>query len=71
MSEITMDEFDRPEFVGQIIDLFEDYLTKKGIARQDKGFIVGKDYDELSKDITGLMEHWGVFIDPIEDDLIK
>lgn len=54
------------EFIGQIIDLFEDFLTQKGIAKPDKGYIVGKDYDQLSGELNGLMKHWQVFK---EDDM--
>ena len=66
-----VDEDVRVEFIGQIIDIFEDYLTQKGIAKPDKGFITGKDYEDLSKDLEGLMTHWEVFKDPMEEDLSK
>lgn len=59
---------DRAEFVGQIIDIFEDFLESKGIdiPNEDKdqsenpAIIYGMDYGELQSAIESMMQHWGI-----------
>jgi hypothetical protein len=57
------------EFIGQIIDIFEDFLESKGIdiPNQDKeqsgdsaAIIYGMDYGELQSELEAMMQHWGV-----------
>ena len=60
---------DRCEFIGQVIDLFEDFLEARriDIPNDDKeqsenpAIIYGMDYDELSSGIGEIMFRWGVF----------
>ena len=61
-------QYDRAEFVGSIIDIFEDFLDRKGIniPNEDKdqsenpAIIYGMDYGELQSAIESMMQHWGV-----------
>lgn len=38
---------ERNELLGRLIDVMEDWLTAKGIAKKDEAFITGDDYDFL------------------------
>ena len=57
-----------PEFLGQIIDIFEDFLEEKGIEipneeRDDSdnpAIIYGTDYGNLSDELENLMVAWDV-----------
>lgn len=66
---------DRPEFIGQIIDVFEDFLTDKGvhIANEDReaaitegedpeglAILFGSDYGDISNQLTEVLRRWGV-----------
>lgn len=63
---------DRPEFIGQIIDIFEDFLEKKRINidndekddpalnEGDAAIIYGTDYGDLQTDLENLMINWKV-----------
>lgn len=58
---------DRAEFIGQIIDIFEDFLAEKGIEipnddREDENdaIIYGMDYGELQTNLEAMMTSWGV-----------
>lgn len=59
------------EFVGQIIDIFEDFLTEKKVnlynadkqCEPDEAIIYGNDYDFLAKKIRVLMDNWNVTYD--------
>ena len=54
------------EFVGQIIDIFEDFLEAKGIdihndekdQDPDAAIIYGSDYGDLYQDIEELLVNW-------------
>lgn len=56
------------EFVGQIIDIFEEFLTEKKVninnpgkhGESDEAIIYGTDYDFLAKKIRALMNNWNV-----------
>lgn len=66
--EPFINKYDRAEFVGSIIDIFEDFLERKGIdiPNEDKdqsenpAIIYGMDYGELQSAIESMMQHWGV-----------
>lgn len=64
-----------PEFFGQIIDIFEDFLDAKGvqIANTDRdediadgedpeglAIIYGEDYDIIKDQLTSMMQHWHI-----------
>lgn len=60
---------DRAEFLGQIIDIFEDYLDAKRIqipnpekedSGEDAANIYGTDYDDLRNRLAGMMARWGI-----------
>ena len=64
---------DVPEFLGQIIDIFEDFLTNRGIVlenderdfdedldEEESANIYGDDYDELHDNLENMMCNWGV-----------
>ena len=64
---------DEPEFIGQIIDIFEDFLDKKGIVipNQKRDFeedlepeesanIYGEDYDFLEQEIKKVLIRWKI-----------
>ena len=70
-----INENDRPEFLGQIMDVFEDFLEERGISlkNEEKGelssagedseqeaIIYGTDYDQLQVRIELLLESWGL-----------
>ena len=64
---------DLPEFVGQIIDIFEDFLDSRGVIidnperdedpNADPGSmanIYGTDYGELQDEIEQMLVNWGL-----------
>lgn len=65
----SVKEDDRTEFIGQIIDVFEDFLESKGIdiPNEDKeqsefpAIIYGMDYGEIQSGIEAIMYSWKVF----------
>lgn len=65
----------QPEFIGQIIDIFEDFLTKKGVTLnnpeiqeaidegedpKDLAIISGSDYSSLQDSLTAMLTEWHV-----------
>lgn len=70
-SKVNTDIAYEGEFVGQIIDIFEDFLTEKKVdlynadkqGEPDEAIIYGNDYDFLAKKIRVLMDNWNVTYD--------
>ena len=70
-SKVNVDVAYEGEFVGQVIDIFEDFLTEKKVnlynadkqGEPDEAIIYGNDYDFLAKKIRGLMGNWNVTYD--------
>lgn len=70
MDEIVLNlkikEKDKAEFLGQIIDIFEDFLEDKGInipnedrdQDEDGAIIYGEDYDVLRSQIESTLVAW-------------
>ena len=72
---VYMTNSDKLEFLGQIIDIFEDFLDEKGVkidnpdrdrdAIEDAAYsdtnIYGCDYSDLSDRIESTMTNWGFF----------
>ncbi len=69
MKEITVKikQTDEAEFIGQFIDVFEDFLDNKGIcidnADRDEdddnaAIIYGDDYDILADEILSVLHNW-------------
>lgn len=64
---------DVPEFVGQIIDIFEDFLDERGVLLENPerdedpdadpesvANIYGSDYGELQDAIEDTLVNWGI-----------
>ena len=69
MKEITVKikQTEEAEFIGQFIDVFEDFLDSKGIcidnadrdADDDNAAIIyGDDYDILADEILSVLHNW-------------
>lgn len=69
MREITLKikQTDEVEFIGQFIDVFEDFLDSKGISidnadrdadDDDAAIIYGEDYDILADEILSILHNW-------------
>ena len=58
---------DLPEYTGQIIDLFEDFLEEKGVEIENDerdeddyaAIIYGTDYGYLQDGLKQIMRNWG------------
>jgi hypothetical protein len=59
----------KAEFVGQIIDIFEDFLEEKGISidnpeKEDDpdnaAIIYGSDYGALQDQLEAMLRNWGL-----------
>lgn len=64
-----IDQNDKAEFIGCIIDVFEDFLDEKNVTLEapeesDKmelgGNIYGSDYDSISDSLGSLLQIWKV-----------
>lgn len=52
---------DREEYIGQIIDIFEDFLTdKKEAVTKDEPMISGEDFDALHHKLVELINNWNI-----------
>ena len=67
--EPVVSDGDRPEFIGQIIDIFEDFLESKGIDIENpekaedpdsEAIIYGTDYCELESRLEKTLINWGI-----------
>ena len=69
----VVNDADAPEFIGQIIDIFEDFLDARGVVLKNEerdtdedldpeeaANIYGDDYDELKDSIANMLSRWGV-----------
>lgn len=66
----AVEEKDRCEFTGQIIDIFEDFLEKKGVRidnaegdereGEETAILYGTDYGDLQFRLEEMMESWGI-----------
>lgn len=64
----TVKNDDRMEFLGSIIDIFEDFLENKNINienpekddEEDAAIIYGSDYDELQGKLENMMRNWEI-----------
>lgn len=52
---------DRSEFIGQIIDMIEDFLDEKEPRGTEEAYIQGEWYDLLAGRLANIMENWSVF----------
>ena len=73
MAKITTSNL--PEFIGQVIDTFEDFLEERGVTLNNPeideavadgqdpdccAIIYGTDYGDLQDDLEGLLRNWGI-----------
>lgn len=67
--DIHINEYDMCEFIGQIIDIFEDFLDERGIVLDnpdrdadnkngDCSNIYGMDYGDLQQSIEQTLINW-------------
>lgn len=62
----------KPEFIGQLIDVVEDFLTariKELAAEDDEPIIVGRDYDVLHDSFEELLKNWKLIRDEKQPDM--
>ena len=62
----------KPEFIGQLIDVVEDFLTariKNLAAEDDEPIIVGRDYDVLHDSFEELLKNWKLMRDEKQPDM--
>lgn len=68
-SQSVINTDDRPELIGQIIDIFEDFLEEKGIdienpEKEDDpdsaAIIYGSDYGTLQSQLEEAFINWGI-----------
>ena len=77
--KIIINEMNKPELIGNIIDIFEDFLDDKGIIipnqerdedpeldAESSANIYGKDYDSLSTSLENLLRSWNI-AEPVSD----
>lgn len=65
-NELT--EETKAEFIGQIIDIFEDFLSEKKMTLENPekeedecaANIYGSDYGNLQSELENLIENWGI-----------
>ena len=68
-----IDQNDKAEFIGNIIDIFEDFLDEKGVTLESPerdeemeldgdsaANIYGSDYDSISDSLEALLRSWKV-----------
>ena len=53
-----MKESQLKELKGQLIDIFEDFLTEKGITAPDEAFIKDEDYDKIGDRLIDTLTNW-------------
>lgn len=67
MKEIRITQEEEAEFIGQVVDVFEDFLESKGISIENKerddneeiaAIIYGADYDAIADGISSIVETW-------------
>lgn len=67
MKEIRITQEEEAELVGQIVDVFEDFLESKGISIENEerdeneeiaAIIYGADYDFLADEIHSTISAW-------------
>lgn len=71
--KIIINKMNKPELIGNIIDIFEDFLDDKGIIipnperdedpeldAESSANIYGEDYDSLSTSLENLLRSWNI-----------
>ena len=67
---MSINRNDKEEFIGQIIDLFEDFLDEKSVkisnpeavedGEENVAIIYGGDYDTLHDQTQDVLENWNI-----------
>lgn len=67
---MSINKNDKEEFIGQIIDLFEDFLDEKNVkisnpeavedGEENAAIIYSSDYDTLHDQIQDVLENWNI-----------
>lgn len=67
---MSINKNNKEEFIGQIIDLFEDFLDEKNVkisnpeavedGEENAAIIYSGDYDTLHDQIQGVLENWNI-----------
>ena len=67
---MSINKNDKEEFIGQIIDLFEDFLDEKNVkisnpeavedGEENAAIIYGNDYDTLHDQIQDVLVNWNI-----------
>lgn len=53
---------DIPEFLGQIVDIFEDVLEKHNISQNNEDPIIyGEIYDTITNELNLMMKRWSIY----------
>ena len=53
--------WEQDELVGQLIDVFEDWLVAYLYEKNgDRTCITGADYDDIARDIKATLANWGL-----------
>lgn len=60
ISPQAMPENDIKELKGQLIDIVEDYMTKRCVPDKDAVFIKDGDYDKLGEKFIETLKNWGL-----------
>lgn len=53
---------ERSEFLGQIMDAFEDFLEEIGVSSDKNPILTGKNYDTVKDRIEETCINWGVIV---------
>lgn len=61
----TIQKTEVEEFIGQIIDEFEDFLAQKNVcitepAEEDEAILTGDNYDKLKTRLEKMLMEWGI-----------
>ena len=68
MKTVPIGAHDAMEFVGQIIDIFEDFLEARHVIlanpektyTEEPAIIYGTDYGDLQHELGDMMVNWGI-----------
>lgn len=63
---MRLERKDLPEFIGQVLDAFEDFLKEKGVEienpekedSEDPAILYGSDYGNLSDQVEAILKGW-------------
>lgn len=70
MCKCKISPADQSEFIGQVIEIFEDFLEEKGISLENDekaedpyaAIIYGSDYGSLQSKLESLLINWQLYL---------